>query len=85
MTKDGLSCRQFCNSGCWSAASGPLHRNLSLEKHPEVLPLVPLKAPELESVTAAKDEGFEEELAQRVSRRRAEVLGGGGDISEKFG
>jgi hypothetical protein len=55
VTKDGLSCRQFCNSGCWSAASGPLHRNLSLEKHPEVLPLVPLKAPELESVTAAKE------------------------------
>lgn len=55
MTKDGLSCRQFCKSGCWSAASGPLHRNLSLEKHPEVLPLVPLKEAELESVSSAKE------------------------------
>ena len=49
-----MSCRQFCNSGSWSPASGPLHSGLSLESQPEVLPLLPLNEADLLSAIGAQ-------------------------------
>ena len=49
-----MSCRQFCASGDWSPASGPLLSGLTLESQPEVLPLLPLSEADLAFAIAAQ-------------------------------